>query len=129
MAKHLGRKVILEDEDGEPIANLRTKNLSVDREPADVTDDDSSGWRELLPEPAQLNVDMSISGVLANDALRAKAISTDGLVGRVLVYPDGGKLTGDFFLQNYTELHEYNAASTFDGSLQSSGVITYTPPA
>lgn len=127
MAKHLGRKVILKDEADEPIANLRTKEVSVDREPVDVTDDDSSGWREIIPEPGQVNVNMSVSGVLANDDLRALAISTDGLKARTLEYPDGGTLTGDFFLASYSETHEYNAASTFESEIQSSGTIIYTP--
>lgn len=127
MAKHLGREVILEDENEEPIANLRTKEVQVEREPADVTDDDSSGWREILPTPGQVNINIAISGVLANDELRVKAISMNGLRGKKLVYPDGGELEGDFFLANYSETHEYNEASTFDGELQSSGVITYTP--
>lgn len=128
MAKHAGRKVILEDESGEPIANLRTKELSVDREPIDVTDDDSSGWREILPEPGQVNINISISGVLANDTIRQAAISTNGLSARTLVYPDGGEITADFFLASYSETHEYNEASTFEGELQSSGTATYTPP-
>lgn len=128
MAKFLGRKSILEDENGEPIANLQTKNLEVNREPADVTDDDSSGWRELLPEPSQIDVNISVEGVLANDTLRSRAISKDGLKGRTLVYPDGGKVTADWFLASYSEEHTYNEAATFSAELQASGVVSYTAP-
>lgn len=125
MAKHLGRKVIL-SRDGEPIANLRTKELSIDGEPADITDDDSSGWHEVLDEPGEINVTMSVSGVLANDTLRAEAFSTSRIKGDELSYPDGGSVEGDFFLQSYSESHEYNEASTFDAELLGSGEMTYT---
>ena len=128
MSKNVGRKVILK-RNGEPIANLRTKETSVEREPIDVTDDDSSGWREILPEAAQVNVNISASGVLANDTLRVEALSPSGIKATEMEYADGGTLAGEFFLANYSETHEYNAASTFESELQSSGVIDYTPPA
>lgn len=126
MAKHLGRKVIFK-RDGEPVANLRTKELQVNRGPVDVSDDDSSGWREILPEPGQIEIDWSVSGILANDALRVEALTMGGIEADTIEYPDGGELTGDFFLSSYSETHEYNEVSTFDAELQSSGEMTYTP--
>jgi len=127
MAKHLGREVIFK-RGGEPIANLRTKSLSVNREAVDVTDDDSDGWREILGTPGQIEVDWSVSGVLANDSLRAEALTSGGIDADEVEYPDGGTLSGDFFLASYSETHEYNDAATFEAELQSSGEISYTAP-
>lgn len=125
MAKQLGRKAILE-RDGVPIANLRTKEVSIEGEPVDVTDSDSSGWHEVLDEPGERNVTMSVSGVLANDTLREEALSSTRIKADKLTYADGGELSGDFFLSSYSESHEYNEAATFDAELQGTGTITYT---
>ena len=127
MAKALGRKLIYK-RDGEPIANLRTKSLSVNNELVDVTDDDSSGWREHLDEPGQIEVNWSIDGVLANDTLLIEALSKSLIKGDEIEYADGGTLTGDFALASYSEDHNYNEVATFSAELQSSGEITYTPP-
>ncbi len=127
--KHLGRKAIIK-RDSEPIASVRTKETSVNRESVDVTDDDSSGWRELLGEAGQVEVSISVSGVLANDDLRDEALSVSGgLKATTLEYPDGGTLEGDFFLSEYSESHEYNEAAEFEAEMQSSGQVTYTPAA
>lgn len=128
MAKQLGRKLIL-SRNGEPIANLRTKSISVNNELVDVSDDDSSGWREHLDEPGQTEVNISAEGVLANDTLRAEALSQSLLKGDTITYPDGGTLTGSFGLASYSEEHPYNEVATFTAELQSSGVITYNVPA
>lgn len=128
MSKFLGRKVTLEWDD-EPIANLRTKSVAINNEMVDVTDDDSSGWRELLGEPGQKEVNISIDGVFSSDALMQKALSSGVLEDLTLEYPDGGTLSGSFALASYSQENPYNEAGTFDGELQSSGEITYTEPA
>jgi len=128
MAKHLGRKAIIK-RNSEPIASVRTKETSVNREPVDVTDDDSSGWRELIDEAGQVEVSISVSGILATDTLRNEALSvTGGIQATTLEYPDGGTLEGDFFLGEYSESHEYNEVAEFEAEMQSSGEVTYTPP-
>lgn len=125
-SKYVGRKLIYK-RDGEPVANLRSKELSVNREPVDVTDDDSSGWREVLDEAGQIEVEWSLSGVLANDTLRSEALSSGGIKGDEVEYPDGGTLEGDFFLSEYSESNEYNEAATFEATLINSGEVSYTP--
>lgn len=128
MAKTLGRKMIFK-RNGTPIANLRSKSLSINNELVDTTDSDSSGWAERLAEPGQKEVVLSVSGVLANDTLRAEAISTSLLQADTIEFADGATLTGNFVLGNYSEGHEYNEVATFDAEVQSSGEITYTAAA
>ena len=127
MSKFLGRKVTL-TWNAEPIANLRTKSVAINNEMVDVTDDDASGWRELLAEPGQKEVNISIDGVFASDTLLQKALSLGVLEDLELEYPDGGILSGSFALASYSQENPYNEAGTFDGELQSSGVIEYTEP-
>lgn len=125
MSKQLGREITVE-RDSEPIANIRTKSMSVNREPVDFTDDDSSGWRELAEKPGQIEVSMSVEGVLSDDTLRDEALSTDGLKVNTLEYSDGGTVAGDFLLTSYEEEGTYNDVTTFSAELQGSGEITYT---
>ena len=140
MAGFTGRKVIFKwGADDSPVAaeaGVRTKNLSINNEPVDVTNDDSDGWRTLLTEAGEKSVNLSLSGIVIDGGLKAEAFAdTDGsplvdLVRHVtLTYPDGGVIEGDFFLATYNETGEYNGATTFDCELQSTGAITFTPGA
>jgi predicted secreted protein len=46
-----------------------------------------------------------------------------------ITYPDGGVLSGTFFLASYTDTGAYHDATTFQAELQSSGPVSYTAPA
>jgi predicted secreted protein len=41
--------------------------------------------------------------------------------------PDGGIISGDFYLATDSETNPYKDAVTFEGSLQSSGPVSYVP--
>ena len=62
MAKEAARKTIL-SLNSTPLAGVQTKSVAVNKEPIDVTDDNSDGWRELLPEDGRKEVNISVSGV------------------------------------------------------------------
>ena len=127
-----GRDLVIKDASSSPavaVAGARTKGVNINAEPVDVTDDDSSGWRELLDEPGQKPVDISLSVVTDDETWRAKmmtAISSQAHEDIEVTYPDGATLTGTFFIASYKETGEYNGADTFEMELQSSGTITYT---
>lgn len=127
MAKFAGREITLVV-DSAAIGGVRTKNPQMNKEPIDVTDDDSSGWRELLALPGQREVNLSVSGVVDDDTLRAAYFASETLHDVTFTYPDGGELAGSFFLASYNETGEYNGATTFESEFQSTGAITYTPP-
>ena len=61
----LGRQLVLTVA-GQKISGSQTKGLSCNNEPVDVTDDDSSGWRELMALPGLKTVELPISGILKN---------------------------------------------------------------
>lgn len=124
-----GRDVILKW-DGAIVPGVREKSAAVNKEPIDVTADDSAGWRELLAKAAQHQVDISISGATKSPVLRIAAFSTnenDSIKPVTIEYPDGGTITGDFYLASYNETGTHNDAVTFEASLQSTGPVTYTP--
>lgn len=123
----LGRSTILKV-DGVAIAGVREKALSVNGEPVDVTADDSAGWREVLAETGEQQVDLSLSGVTKSNVLKVIAFSkTDKVKAVTLEYADGGIVAGDFYFGPYNETGPYNDATTFEQSLVSSGPVTYTP--
>jgi predicted secreted protein len=98
-------------------------------DPIDITSDDSSGRRELLEEPSQRQIDLSVSGVTKSAVLRSAYMAGEFLEEMTVTYADGGVLSGDFFLASYSDTGPYNDGQTFEASFQSSGPVTYTPPA
>lgn len=127
MPGFIGRKIVLVW-DGAEIAGVREKGIALNGEPVDVTDDDSDGWRELLAEAGEHQVNVSLSGVTKSDALKEAWFDVlDRIKPVTITYPDGGVLSGDFFLGTFSETGPYSDATTFEAEIQSSGAVTYTP--
>lgn len=115
------------------VAGVREKGIELNGEPVDVTNDDSLGWRSLL-DIGQINmVNIPVSGVLVNDSLRADWFSGASAEGHRMKpttfrYPDGGEITGDFYLADYSETGAHDGEVTFEATFQSSGAVVYTAP-
>lgn len=123
----LGRDLVLKW-NGARIAGAREKAIKINGEAVDVTDDEASGWRELLEEDGTKMVDVTLSGITKSAVLRAaKMAGGAATIGAVtLEYEDGGIIAGDFKLQGYSETGPYSNAQTFEATLQSTGAVTYT---
>lgn len=122
------------DDGGSPptpvsIPGVREKSIALNGEAIDVSADDSLGWRELLDVSAEDQVDLSISGVTKNEALKTDWFAGNRTKTVTITYPSGGVLTGTFFLMNYNDTGAYNDATTFEAELQSTGPVTFTPGA
>lgn len=129
MAAFKGRKLLL-TWGGTAIGGAREKSLAFNGEPVDVTDDGAAGWRTLLAEPGQREVNISVSGVTKEVALRTDWFSNVNIQRTLVVtYPTGGgSFTGTFQLASYTETGAYNDAVTFEAEFQSTGIVAFTPP-
>jgi TP901-1 family phage major tail protein len=128
MAKYLGRKVILK-KDNTPIANVRTKSLSINRELVDSSDDDSGAWATHLDEPGQIDVSISVEGVIADHSILGEALNVaTGNETYTLTYPDGGIVSGSFGLSSFALEDTYNDVSTYSFEMRASGEVTYTAP-
>lgn len=126
MAAAKGRELLVK-KGSTVLAGIRTKGVSMNGEPIDITTDDDVGYRTLLNDAGTYSIDLSIEGITKNDTLRA-LIAAGGslmLTDITIDYPDGKTLSGDFFLNSLEETGTYNEAVTFSGSLQSSGTWTY----
>lgn len=133
MTGRVGRQVTFYfggESPGDQILGVREKGLELNGEPIDTTSDEDSGKRTLLENlSAQDEVNVSISGVTKDTRLKEAWFNGERTQSIRLEYPDGAILAGTFFLSTYSETEPYNDASTFEASLMSSGVVTYTPAA
>jgi hypothetical protein len=76
-----------------------------------------------------VSIDISFDGVTTDNEIRALALTSTALelTDITLEYGNGDTLAGTFFLASYEETGTYTDATTFTGSLQSSGAWVYTP--
>ena len=113
---------------GDEIPGVREKSLKMNGEAIDVTSDEDNGYRALLSNiQAQTEVSIGISGVTKDTRLKEAWVNRQLTQVCRMEYPDGAVLTGTFFLSDYTETEPYKDATTFEASLMSSGIVTFTP--
>jgi TP901-1 family phage major tail protein len=128
MAAGSGRKLRIK-KGGVAIAGAQTENLTINNEAIDVTDKDDAGWRTYIADAGVRSIDASVEGVLIDSTLIA--VSTGAVSGLLAAYTleiDGiGDFAGDFYLNSLEIGGETAGAITFTASIQSSGIITFTP--
>ena len=131
MAALVGRKVTFTPTGGgAAVIGLRTKTISINNEPIDITSDDDSGFRTMLAsDPAERSIDFSAEGILKDDALIALASAGgSALVSEyTMEIPGIGTFVGDFYFGSIELGAPYNEAVTFSAEIQSSGEFVFTP--
>ena len=133
MGAFVGRKVTFSPTDaGAPVTGMRTKSITINNEPIDITTDDDSGFRTLLADdPAQRSISMSVEGITKDDELikLATAGGSNLISEYTMTFPGLGSITGDFFIGTIELGAPYNEAVTFTATIESSGEFVYTPVA
>jgi predicted secreted protein len=104
----------------------RTKSVTLNGEPVDITSDDDSGWRTMLATFGVQSVDVEVEGVLKDDVLIAAWFAND-LSAYTVTITGVGTFTGNWKLTSVPLTGAHDGSIDYSGSLQSSGVITYTP--
>lgn len=127
MAKAPGRKQLIKKA-GVTIAGVRVTGLSLDSTPIDITDNDSAGLQQLLPDSGLQMLSINVSGVESDHILRDIALDTTVsqlLTDLTFVFADspGSKdtISGSFYMSNYKEDAEYKDAVQFSATFTSSG--------
>lgn len=112
------------------INGVRTKSMSINGSPIDITNDDDAGVRKLMDEPGEVTMSITVAGITKSDTLRIEAISAgDRVLPTEFGFPGtvtNGKIAGDFFLASYTETGEYQGVATFEATFESAGALVYT---
>jgi predicted secreted protein len=121
MTAKTGRRILI-TWDSVPLA-CRTKTLTINGEPLDVSDDRSDGWRELLAtEIGEQGMTISVEGLYKGSTLRLK---NNTAAAATITMPSGeGTITGSFVLTGFEVTGEYNDSLTFSAELRSSGPVT-----
>ncbi|HVQ43355.1 MAG TPA: phage tail tube protein [Candidatus Saccharimonadia bacterium] len=112
---------------GDQVQGVREKGVECNGEAIDITSDEDDGVRTLLTIPAEDQVNITLSGVTKDTRMKAAWFARERMNNITLRYPDGSTISGDFFMTTYTEGENYKEATTFQSTLQSSGVVTFTP--
>lgn len=132
MAARVGRQVRVYfggDSPADEILGVREKGVEFNGEAIDITSDENGGVRYLIDNTsAQDEVNISLSGVTKDNRIKTAWITGERTQVVTLLYPSGEIISGTFFMSSFSEKHEYKGASTFDTTLQSSGIVSYTPP-
>lgn len=125
MAKSLGRAWLMSI-GATPVAGVRVKTLSLNRELVDVTDDNSLGLMERLATPGVIDVQISVEGILTDNVIVDDAFDTSS--GPVTVTLAGPLFTiGGSFAIGSTEIGMNTAeATTFSTTLMISDASTFT---
>lgn len=111
-------------------AGLRATRISFNAETVDVTSLESQGgWRELLGGAGVRSASVSGSGVFvdANTDDRARQIFFQGTVEQFqVIIPSFGIVEGPFQITAIEYAGTYNGEATYELSLASAGVLTFT---
>ena len=133
MAKSAGREFAVK-KDGTTIASVRSKSITWNGQPIDVTSDDDDGDMTYLSDAfGSKSLEMSVEGMTDDDVLSDLAFSdTDSdkhLSDLTLERANGDAIGGAFILTNYVETGNYQEATTFTATLIRNGAHTFTPSA
>lgn len=107
------------------IGGLRTKSLSFNGESIDITNDDSSGWMQILDGQGINSVEVSGSGVFTDEQGFHRiweAWENKTLTYCKLTIPSFRTIEAKFKVTSISAAGEYNGEVTYDLTLQSSGV-------
>lgn len=114
----------------ETIAGLRATRISFNAETVDVTSLESQGgWRELLAGAGVRAASISGSGIFKDEATdeRARQIFFDGEIPAFqVIIPSFGIVEGPFQITSVEYSGSYNGEATYELSLASAGVLTFT---
>ena len=112
------------------VAGLRTRTLALNAATVDVTNADSNGlWRELLAGAGIRNARITGTGLFTSsvtDALMRDTFLSGTIRAWQVIIPAFGTIQGNFQISALDLAGQYNAEMTFDVTLESAGILTYT---
>jgi len=132
MAAQKGKDLLLKIHDGAAfatVAGLRSRQISFNTEPVDVTHAESAGrWRELLAGAGVKRASVSGSGVFKDaesDALIRQSFFDGTIRNAQIVVPDFGTIAGPFQITALEIAAEHDREVTFDIALESAGEVSF----
>lgn len=133
-----GRSFLLKISDGtsptiyNSVAGLRTNDITINGNPVDITNKDSNGWQELLPNAGVKSVDMAGAGIFDSaTAGRLRTVMLSAFAGgsffeAQIISGSGEKITGTFSCATFKRTGNHDGAEMFDITLKSHGPVVYS---
>jgi len=129
-----GRDLLIKIKSGNEflaIGGAREKTITINNEPVDVTNSDSSGVRALLENAGVNSVSVKLQGVYVDDehlgALRELALSNLHQDFQLVIPGDtsNGTYEGTFMVASLEESGTYNQSMGYNLTLESAGPVTF----
>lgn len=124
----LGRDVTM-TVGGATLLGVVNKAIAINNSGIEVTDDQSSGYRELLAKGGLKSLDLSISGITKNYELMNTMFAATQMCAVSIDLGDAtteSNLAFDALLTSIEHSGDANESFEFSAELQSSGTITFT---
>ncbi len=134
MAIQKGKDLLVKIADGAggfvTVAGLRSRSLSFNAEPVDVTHSESAGrWRELLAGAGAKRASVAGAGVFKDDVSDAlvRGLVFDGAIAAFqIVIPDFGRIEGPFQVTGLEFKGDHAGEVAYDLALESAGALSFT---
>jgi TP901-1 family phage major tail protein len=134
MAAQRGKDMLLKMRDAQnafiTVAGLRSRRIAFNAETVDITHTESAGrWRELLSGAGVKRASIVGAGIFkdqASDALVKQAFFDGAILDWQFSIPDFGIIEGPFQIAALDYRAEHQGEVTFDVSLESAGLISFT---
>ncbi|MFL1877046.1 phage major tail protein, TP901-1 family [Hansschlegelia beijingensis] len=133
MAIQKGKDLLVKVSDGAggfvTVAGLRSRSLSFNAEPVDVTLSESVGrWRELLAGAGVKKASVAGAGVFRDEASDAlvRGLVFDGAIAEFqIVIPDFGAVQGPFQVTGLEFRGDHAGEVAYDLALESAGALSF----
>lgn len=122
MAETLGRKVTISI-DSAVVAVARTKSLTINNSPINVTSDGDDGIQRLLSEGGEKAIEVSVEGLTDMDGVLMDVALSSNQIQEIDLNFGTFTISGEFFQSSYSESMPYNEAVTFSAAYSSSGAV------
>lgn len=105
----------------------RAVSCTINGNPVDITDNDSTGWRQLLDGASVRSLSVSLQGAfkaaVQEVLLRTKA-DTQAIFNGEMAFEGSVKYSGTWQCTNYQMGGEVDGAQTFSATIESAGAMT-----
>lgn len=113
------------------VGGLRNTSLTINNNPADITNAASNGLREFLPDGGIQEFSLTADGVYDSKTTGAKLVATSAVQRKLIegriVSGHGDSFVGTFVISSITRTGNFQEAETFNISIQGAGQIVYVP--
>jgi len=115
---------------GDDVLTARQTDMTINSEVVDVTAKDTQGWRDLMEGAGTRSMTITLEGPFKDETyeetLRGYSHSAT-INAYTLTSATGDAWAGNFQITSYSRAGTFNGEETYSITLESAGVITYTP--